>query len=138
MSADNGVYILHTTDGQYRVKEFQAGDNLYWNVFTKKQQKTLFQLAVVVEYADIKYTKNSDKAFKIANNIHNNLWICEYGISLINCNISWECLLIISQKQAQMVIDMDINYCFYQDFERDKFYKIADGYYLNEWRQRKR
>ena len=39
MSADNGIYVLHTIkDGQYRVKELQAIENLYWNIKEKREE----------------------------------------------------------------------------------------------------
>jgi len=36
MSADNGIYILHTLDNEYRVAYLAAIDNMYWNRILRK------------------------------------------------------------------------------------------------------
>lgn len=87
MSADNGIYILHTKEGQYRTRHLQAIDNLYWEDgdYTKEPVSS-----VVFEMFDGSYTKNKDIARNIAFGIAKNLPVCEYGIREIYIHKTWK------------------------------------------------
>ena len=106
MSADNGVYILKTGN-QYRVKHLQAIDNLYWDYCKTQFQNTIVPTRIFEMFCDCKYTYNCETAFKIANNIFKKLSICEYGIQLIDTNMSWGMVL----KRARIHINKEIEQC---------------------------
>ena len=106
MSADNGVYILKTNK-QYRVKHLQAIDNLYWDYCKTQSQNTIVPTRVFEMFGDCKYTYDHEKAFTIANNIFKKLPICEYGIQLIDINMSWGMVL----KKARIHINKEIQQC---------------------------
>ena len=82
MSADNGVYILKTKDKQYRVKEIRGVDYLY-------RYGSLDSERVFEEFKDIKYTYCKANALLIASSILERLPICEYGISFITSDKTW-------------------------------------------------
>lgn len=88
MSADNGVYILRTKDRQIRVAHLKAINGMfdYEGKYITKQ---------ICRYFDgRRYTKNMDKAIKIAESIKRKLPVCEYGIQILPyCNKTWEQIL---------------------------------------------
>ncbi|HBN04360.1 MAG TPA: hypothetical protein DD434_01030 [Bacteroidales bacterium] len=88
MSADNGVYILKTADGQYRVKEFSAIDNLNWS-FIHFRPEHYVPTRILEYFGNCKHTYNRDTALNIAQNIYNHLHVCEYGIQTIPINRTW-------------------------------------------------
>lgn len=84
MSADNGIYILHTKDG-YRVTHAQAIENINY-----MPDKTGFNLRILYQYfsqSDCYKEKKdaTDKAVELYEEIINDDFcpICEYGISFI-------------------------------------------------------
>ncbi|WP_206459369.1 hypothetical protein [Anaerovorax sp. IOR16] len=91
MSVDNGVYILQCKD-QYRVKHLQAIDNLYWDD-KEGVMDDIVPLRAVEMFGDCKYTRDFDKAVKIASYILRDLSTCEYGIQIIPCNKKWKHIL---------------------------------------------
>jgi len=106
MSADNGVYILKTNK-QYRVKHLGAIDNLYWDYSIMQSIDTPVSTRILEMFGDCKYTYDHEKAFTIANNIFKKLPICEYGIQLIDINMSWGMVL----KKARIHINKEIQQC---------------------------
>ena len=94
LSADNGIYILHTIkDGQYRVKELQAIENLYWNAKEQREETSPQANQVLKMFGNTKYTRNRELAYNIANSMKNKAMILEYGIEEITINCSWDNLL---------------------------------------------
>lgn len=87
MSADNGVYILKCKD-QYRVKHDQEIENLWWNGWAYAPEVVPCQ--IVRYFGDCKYTRNSDMAIGIALKILKDMSVCEYGIRIIPCDMTWE------------------------------------------------
>ncbi len=87
MSADNGVYILKCKD-QYRVKHTRSIENLWWNGWTYAPEVVPSQ--AVTYFGDCKYTRNSDIAIKIALQTLKRLDVCEYGVRIIPCNMTWK------------------------------------------------
>jgi hypothetical protein len=84
MSADNGVYILHTKDG-YRVTHAQAIDNI-----TYMADQSGFNLRMLYQYFNdsecyINQKEATEKAVELYEEIMNDDFcpICEYGISFI-------------------------------------------------------
>lgn len=130
MSADNGVYILKTKD-QYRVAHFSAVENLYYNQLDKGNNK-LCSLEVVMEYANVKFTRKKEVALDIASNILKHLPICEYGISFIETEKTWKKILIEAKKEARQIINSGVDYWG----DEQQLQKIADGTYLAEWLNR--
>lgn len=122
MSADNGVYILKTSDGQYRVETFQAVDNLYYNVL-HPDYDDLCSLEVFMQYENTKYTKNYAQAMTIAGDILQKLFVCEYGIQIIDTKKTWATICEEARKEAKEVLAEGIN----NYFSRDKLEKIAQG-----------
>lgn len=94
MSADNGVYILKTKDRQIRVAHSYAINGLFdydGNYISEKINR---------HFGSSKYTKNMDKAVKIAQNIRKKLPICEYGIQVLPyCDKTWEQIVKESVKK---------------------------------------
>jgi len=88
MSADNGVYILKTKEGQYRVITAQAIDNLNWS-FIHFREERYVPTRLLEYFGNCKYTYNRDTALNIAQNIYNHLPICEYGIQTFSINRTW-------------------------------------------------
>lgn len=122
MSADNGVYILKTSDGQYRIATFQAVDNLYYNPLSPNNNE-LYSLAVFMQYENTKYTRNYAQAMTIAGDILQILSICEYGIQFIETDKTWATICKEAKKDANEILDTDINTCF----NKDRLVKIARG-----------
>lgn len=84
MSADNGVYILKTKDGQIRVAHSNAINGLF-------DFKGNYISEQISRHFGCKYTKNMDKAVKIAEKIRKKLPVCEYGIQFLPyCDKTWE------------------------------------------------
>lgn len=97
MSADNGIYILVTPKGnhgacEYRVSEFQAVENLYYNPITYAELDWNNAAAIMHNARRMwgKCNVLTDKmaALCVAAEILDGLAICEYGISFIN--LDWE------------------------------------------------
>ena len=88
MSADNGVYILKTKEGQYRVITAQAIDNLNWS-FIHFRSEHYVPTRILEYFGNCRYTYNRDTALNIAQNIYNHLPVCEYGIQTIPINCTW-------------------------------------------------
>lgn len=85
MSADNGVYILRTKDRQIRVAHSQAINGLF------NYNGEYIPEKIELHFGKSKYTKDMDKAIKIAQNIKNKLPVCEYGIQVLpDCDKTWE------------------------------------------------
>jgi len=85
MSADNGVYILKTKDDQIRVVYSQAINGIF-DPCGKYISKQIYR-----HFGNSEYTKNMEKAVKIAQNIRSKLSVCEYGIQILpDCNRTWE------------------------------------------------
>jgi hypothetical protein len=88
MSADNGIYILNTKEGQYRVIHAQAIDNLNWSFIHFREEKYV-PTRIIEYYGNCKYTYNKDMAMHIANNIYKWFPFVEYGIQIIPANRTW-------------------------------------------------
>ena len=83
MSADNGIYILHTNDGEIRVAHAQAIENI-------EQGKTVLDKASVVLYfQDSKVYTNSQEARQKAEEILDDVEYAEYGICSIVLDIPY-------------------------------------------------
>lgn len=123
MSADNGVYILKTADNQYRVATFQAVDNLYYNDANNTAGE-LCSLQLLLTYGKAKYTKKLEVALKIAHNILKKLWICEYGIQVIESNKTWNNICKEAQKEAKIIITNKDRLWLYNE---EQLQLIADG-----------
>lgn len=93
MSADNGVYILKTGN-QYRVKHLIAVENLYWNQEQHRSENKMQPKMILEMFGrDSKYTYNLVKATYIAHSICSRLPICEYGIMLLDAQMTWKQVL---------------------------------------------
>lgn len=87
MSADNGVYILKTKDNQIRVAHSSAINGLFdFNGNYISEQ--------ITRHFGIRYTKNMDRAVRIAEKIRKKLPVCEYGIQVLPyCDKTWNEIL---------------------------------------------
>jgi len=114
MSADNGVYILHTKDG-YRVTQAQAIENIYWwRIYTCdckignseswsecikcgaliiNEERPEPNPIVLKNYFGLcKVFNIVEEALKEAGRIYNEVIndpicpICEYGIGVLDCS----------------------------------------------------
>lgn len=85
MSADNGIYILKTKDGQYRVTHAQAIERIYEYCNPNRYDP----LEVVLVWSRERCTKDYEKAMKIAE-IMNKHKYTEYGIRIFTFNKTWK------------------------------------------------
>ena len=85
MSANNGVYILHTKEGQYRVTHIVNGIEILYDNWNK------LNLDVIVrEFKYCRYTYNKDTAMYIANKIQDKVF-SEYGIKELDLTgLTWQ------------------------------------------------
>lgn len=98
MSADNGVYILKTKDGQIRVAHSNAINGLFdlnGNYISEQVRR---------HFGSYKYTRNMDKAVRIAESIRRKLPVCEYGIQFLPyCNKTWKQIIEESNERSDSV-----------------------------------
>ncbi len=141
MSADNGIYILKTKD-QYRVAHLQAIDNVSWSAIdgdwqnNKSTKGKCVPTRVVEMWGDCKFTRDEDKALRLAHKWASNLPICEYGVNIITYNKTWKHILEDAQKYAKEEIKFIKKNGKENWWNIDKLQRIADGYYLSEWLHR--
>ena len=95
ISADNGIYILKTKEGQYRVIHAQAIENLYdindFNILVSKQ--------ILEYYGESKYTYNKNVVRDIAFNMARNAGYLEYGVQEIIVDKTWNEILKEARKE---------------------------------------
>lgn len=87
MSADNGVYVLHTegpNGPEYRVAYAQAIDNIYgtFNEKTFSYEGNLDTIKALFSESDV--FRSLDEALDKAEDLHYDVGYTEYGIVLIN------------------------------------------------------
>jgi hypothetical protein len=100
MSADNGIYVLRTKEGQHRVAYGQSIPNLHWD---EKQGKNVLQPTSKQLYNYFKksrFTYDKDVAFNIATQIAEREMVLEDGIYCVNVNKNWADIL----AEAKVVI----------------------------------
>lgn len=103
MSADNGIYILKTSD-QYRVIHAQAIENLYWS-HIKPYNKELVSTRVIEYYGNSKYTRSEETALKIANYMAKDTSILEYGIVTISTCKTWNQIIREAKELAPLELE---------------------------------
>lgn len=130
MSADNGIYILKTKDGQYRVADFQAVDNLYYNCLDSSKRDELCPLEVILQYEYTKFTRKYEQALVVAGHILEALPVCEYGIQLITSDKTWDELCNEAKKMAIRITISGIGKASYnyRDLNRIAFGSIGERY----------
>ena len=89
MSADNGIYILKTKEGQHRVIHAQAIENLWWSFTKMGTGETICPTRVVELFGDCQYTYNRNIGRSIAFSMAGNISILEYGIREIYIDMTW-------------------------------------------------
>lgn len=86
MSADNGIYILQTSDG-YRVAHLQAIENLFW---ANGEEQSLPQPNNMIDmFGECQIFKTSEEAYFEAERIYRKVMesdcpVIEYGICFLN------------------------------------------------------
>lgn len=98
MSADNGIYILKTKEGQYRVIHAQAIENLYHNY------NELIPAQIIEYYGKSKYTYEKNLARGIAFSIARELPVLEYGIREIIVDKTWDQILNEAGKEIKIAL----------------------------------
>lgn len=84
MSADNGIYILETTDNQYRITHAQAIENIFKDYWNNK-----YDLKELIRYfGDCKFTSSKEKALSIAHDLASKTYT-EYGVKMFSINMKW-------------------------------------------------
>lgn len=129
MSADNGVYILKTSEGEHRVLHTQAIENIYKGTITNFDFLNIYKY-----FHKCKSTKNRTTAFNIASTIYENLPICEYGIVPISIDKSWDDIVL----EADIAISQKINDLKSRNFhnrlysydQKNLIYDLKELYYL--------
>lgn len=104
MSADNGIYILKTKD-QYRVIHTQAIENIYWSHFYRDMRRHPVSTRLVEYYGDTRYTRNFDKAMKVASIMSKDYGTLEYGIQVISVDKTWRRIVHEAKKYAPLEIE---------------------------------
>jgi len=86
MSSDNGIYILHTSDG-YRVTHANAIENLWWWDEDSGYRDTLNPKYILEYFGSCSVFNSIDEALKEANRIYQDITKSglplEYGIQII-------------------------------------------------------
>lgn len=83
MSSDNGVYILpiETRYGvTYFVKEMQASENLNWSADRNDGYNSK---EVILFLTDATRFVNRGEAVIHAHDLHQKLYMCEYGVNIL-------------------------------------------------------
>lgn len=89
MSADNGIYILKTKEGQHRVIHAQAIENLYWG-YSDGYHDELVPKRIVEYYGKSKYTYDKNIARDIAFSMASDAGYLEYGVQEIIADKTWD------------------------------------------------
>jgi hypothetical protein len=105
MSADNGIYILKTKDGQFRVNEFSAVENLWWSFEKFDSVKEMVPTRILERYGHLRYTRDFEKAMKVANAIKKKCYILEYGIQILETNKTWNQIVREAKQLAPKEIE---------------------------------
>jgi hypothetical protein len=119
MSADNGIYILKTKDGQYRVAHAQAIENIYEGYSGRRYDS----LQVVLTWMDCRYTRDFEKAMIVANAMENK-WHTEYGIRVFTYNKTWKHIVEDAKKMAEINLKAITEDGFYERHISNKYNKI--------------
>lgn len=90
MSADNGIYILRTSEGQNRVIHAQAIENIYWDDELKGDVNKPVSKQLLRYFGNSRYTYDKSVAFEIVNNMAKHTHILEYGILTIEVDKTWK------------------------------------------------
>ena len=104
MSADNGIYILKTKDGQYRVIHAMAIENLWWSGLEEKSKKEMVPTEILRYFGRSKYTRDYSLALRIAHSIARREPILEYGVSDFYCNKTWRQIVEEGKQLAKLEI----------------------------------
>lgn len=89
MSADNGVYILRTTEGHCRVAHAQAIDNLWYDEKTGRASDYPVDNEMIRIFGNSEVYNTMESAWEKAKEILKELPVCEYGISFIDAEREW-------------------------------------------------
>ena len=124
MSADNGIYILKTKEGQHRVIHTQAIDNLYYSFLPTFDHGKLISSRLLEYYGRCKYTYEKDLAMYIAGKVFDELDICEYGIQFINSDKTWKQIIKDGVEYARKELEYVNN---------DYHNKQLQGILIRDW-----
>lgn len=137
MSADNGIYILKTKDNQYRVAHLSAIDNAYYSAIGGEKE-LLVPTRVVEMWGKCKFTRDESKALSMAHKWASKLPICEYGVNVLTYNKTWKHILEDAREHARKEILHIKKWNQTALWDMDELQRIADGYYLDEYLNRKK
>lgn len=122
MSADNGIYILKTKD-QYRVIHAQAIENLYYS-HINPYNRELVPTRIIEHYGDCRYTRDFDKAMKVATAMERRSGCTEYGIKIFHVNKTWNQIVreakSLALKEIERFKDDESSYGKYQKLQLQK------------------
>jgi|LFRM01.1.fsa_nt_gb hypothetical protein len=122
MSADNGIYILKTKD-QYRVIHAQAIENLYYSHINPYNSE-LVPTRIIEYYGDCRYTRDFDKAMKVATAMERRSGCTEYGIKIFHVNKTWNQIVreakSLALKEIERFKDDESSYGKYQKLQLQK------------------
>lgn len=93
MSADNGVYIMETLtyglENEFRVAHLQSVDNYLWDLVNMKVTDDEDWHLFNARRTWTGPAMSSDAADRLAEQIHDGLEVCEYGIVNLKINRIW-------------------------------------------------
>lgn len=104
MSADNGIYVLETNEGQQRVIHAQAIENLHWNHVSSSMTSQPVCTRIIEYFGNSKATRNKNVAFYVARKMAETQFT-EYGICFIKIDKTWKQILAEAKEFALDEID---------------------------------
>lgn len=104
MSADNGVYILKMKD-QHRVTYAHAIENLWWSFIKRDSDREMVPTRIVELYGSKRYTRDAEKAMKVAQAIARDSGYLEYGIQILPINKTWKQIVYEAKRLAPLEIE---------------------------------
>ena len=122
MSADNGIYILKTKDGQYRVIHTQAIDNLWWSHIKGELNNQPVSTRIVEYFGEVNPFYNLEKARDIAFNMVKRYVPLEHGVNEIEIDKTWYDIL----EEAKSLAKKEIEY-----LQEDQT-EFCDGFWQEE------
>lgn len=106
MSADDGIYILKTKDGQYRVAWEMAIEKIFKNSSNKKTLYNTMECFLI--WGHCKCTKDLNTAYRIAEHMGKKR-CTEYGIKVFEIGLTWKHLVHKAKIDAEKLLNEELS-----------------------------
>ena len=104
MSANNGIYIFKTKEGQCRVVYVYEIANLHWSFLNWSITNDIISTRVVEIFGKGKFTYNQNIARSIAFSMSRKTYL-EYGVNEIVANKTWKQIVKEAKELAPLEIE---------------------------------